>query len=479
MESKVQEATKFQETMCSVHPQVKLTSYCNHCGDFVCNSCKPRGHDGHDFMSATEKTNELKEEIRGYMKMISEKALGPVQGRIREANAIKSRLENNCEELLVAVDKREEALIKDIQKCSRRLKGEIEKHRSDHSPALAVRLAKLEESEKKIDDFLKSSVNVINTGNMYDILACVSSKPSLHDLNNTQFTLRSHPKLELHKHRTDFFAGEFFGYLRQSRVVSLDGIRVTQSRKYDSYIENIFVRNDHIWIYKTGTFVSMKPKTGQEMDIKLCSLCPSSFILTSSGEIIYSVSHEHSLYRINQTMPARVSHTYPYSPSGLCCALTGGFYVSMFKNGSCGKIVRYYNDECTDWLEIQCYRGGEPLLQRPSKIIENGNRDLLIIDDRSASVLAVNPAGKFKFEFKGSEKNFEPMGICTDCRHNVLISDYSNKVIDILLHNGQLLTTINLQKFSLSRPMGVCVTKDGELCVGQGNGWMHFLRYLQ
>lgn len=153
--------------------------------------------------------------------------------------------------------------------------------------------------------------------------------------------------------------------------------------------------------------------------------------------------------------------------------------MTLHKEKSDGKIVRYFNEDSKDWLELACYRERKSLLKMPTKITENGNKDVWVIDAVSASVFAINSVGKFKFEFKGSEKNFEPVGICTDCRHNVLISDFRNKLIDILADDGQLLSSIKLERLGISRPMGLCITKDGELCVGQGNGWMHFIRYSQ
>lgn len=482
-ESKYKEATKFQETKCNIH-QVKLTSFCNNCRNFVCNVCKQpaNGHDGHDFMSATEKTNELKEVVREHKIMIIEKALNPVKKSISEANSIRYNLESNCDDVIRAVDERERELIREIEEYSRSLKSIIEKHQIKYSPFLASKLANLEDKKKSIDNELKSCGNVIYSGNSYDLLAWTNPMPSSLDFHSASISLRAAPAYEFCIQRPNFYVEELFGNIRQSRtILSRDNIKVTNSRKYDIYLENIVARKDCIWINKTGCFVSLKPKTGKEIDIKVCSVCPSSFVVTSSCEIIYTIPHEHSIYKTTQAMTVKLKNTYPYVPSGLCLALTGGFYVTLHRERSDGKIVRLFNEDCNDWLELACYRGRKSLLKMPTKITENGNRsrDVWVIDAVSASVFAINSAGKFKFEFKGSEENFEPMGICTDCRHNVLISDFCNKVIDILAHDGQLLTSIKLERLGISRPMGLCITKDGELCVGQGNGWMHFLRYLQ
>lgn len=479
-ESKYKEATKFQETKCSFH-QVKITSFCNNCGNFVCNVCKQpaHGHDGHDFMSATEKTNELKELVREHKMMIAERALNPVKRSISEINSIQYNMESNCDDLIRAVDEREQELIREIEKCSRRLKADIERKQIKYSPALASKLANLEDSKIKIDNELKSCDNIIYSGNSYDLLAWINSSSLSLDFNSAPISIRAPLQYEFHIHRP-FYVEELFGKIRQLRVLlSHDNIKVTNSRKYDIYLENVVARKDCIWINKTGCFVSLKPKTGQEIDRKVCSVCPSSFVVTTSGEIIYTIPHEHNIYKTTQAMTVKLKHTYPYSPSGLCLAISGGFYVTLHKEKSDGKIVRYFNEDCKDWLELSCYRERKSLLKMPTKITENGNKDVWVIDAVSASVFAINSVGKFKFEFKGSEKNFEPVGICTDCRHNVLISDFRNKLIDILADDGQLLSSIKLERLGISRPMGLSITKDGELCVGQGNGWMHFLRYSQ
>lgn len=474
-------ATKLQETKCKIH-SVKLTSYCNDCDDFVCNMCKqPKSgqHDGHVLMSATEKTNELKEEVGDYMNMINENVFNHVQQNIREAYSIQSGLERNCEELINEGNRREKHLMKEIQKSSRKLKDDIEAHRLKYSPGLASKLGNLEDNKKRIESLLKRCENSINTGNSYEILELIKTKSSALNFNTTFSSLTTVPKMELHPLRPVYLVGDIFGSIRQSRVVSSEGIRVLKSWRYDIYIENIFARHDCIWVNKTGFFVSVKPLTVQEVDRKLCPVYPGSFIVTASSEIIYSVSHEHSIYKITPVLTVKLKHTYPYVPSGLCLALQGGFYATMYRAGAHGKVVRYVNDECSDWSEIVCYKNGESVLKKPVKIVENANRDLWVIDASPGSVIGFNSVGRLKCEYKGKRDNFEPIGICIDCRCNILISDYGNKLIDVLLHDGQLLTSIKLQPFGISRPMGICVTKDGHLCVGQGNGYVHVLRYLQ
>ncbi|XP_062583586.1 uncharacterized protein LOC134245293 [Saccostrea cucullata] len=468
-----------QETLCLLHHS-KLTSYCNVCGEFVCNLCKQSRfgkHEGHQYMSATEKTNELKEEISEYHNNVTDICLNPLREIIHEHYLVKSRLEGNCDELTREVEKRKESFIKEIIRTSQKLKNSINGHRLEFSPGLASRIANLEDKKREIDFLMKTCENVTNTGNIYEILEFNTAKKPLSELHTTHSSPRQIPTLELHTPRPGSLVGDYFGNIRKSRTIFKEEIRVLKSWSYDIYIEHLFTRNDCVWISKTGFFVSVKPKTGEEVERKLCSLHPSGFIVSTSGEVIYSVSNEHCIYKITPALTVRLKHTYPYSPCGLCLASNGGFYVSMHQHGTSGKIVHYFNEECADWLEIICYRKGVPLLKKPIKIIENGNRDLCVIDAASESVIGMNSMGIFKFEYTGSRTNFEPIGICSDSRYNVLVSDFGHKMIDVLLQDGRFLTSIKLQPLGISRPMGLCVTKDGHLCVGQGNGCVHVLRY--
>lgn len=135
-------------------------------------------------------------------------------------------------------------------------------------------------------------------------------------------------------------------------------------------------------------------------------------------------------------MIVKLKYMYFYLFSGFCLVIFGGFYVILYKEKLDGKIVWYFNEDCKDWLEMVCYRERKFFFKMFIKIIENGNKDVWVIDVVLVSVFVINSVGKFKFEFKGSEKNFELVGICIDCRYNVFILDFCNKLIDIFVDDG-------------------------------------------
>ena len=267
------------------------------------------------------------------------------------------------------------------------------------------------------------------------------------------------------------------------------GVQVLDFRVTDNFQCNIFVENiisngnDTAWISKIG-MVSLLTSSGERIkSINAPNLNTLYFAIDHRDDLLYSNIETCNLMKITKHGHEIVLfETAPFQPSGLYIKNKSELLVCM-QTHTYGKVVLYSIRPLREGNVIKEYVShpdGSYLFHKPNKAVININEDICVIDTQGNKIVTITGEGTFKFEYRGPRnQSFEPIGIACDQCGNILVSDYSSKVIVLLNANGAHLTSFDLPMYGISRPMGLSVDTEGRLWIGQGNGRVHVARYLK
>ncbi|XP_078341868.1 uncharacterized protein LOC144627840 [Crassostrea virginica] len=200
---------------------------------------------------------------------------------------------------------------------------------------------------------------------------------------------------------------------------------------------------------------------------------PRDIAVTRSGDLLYTDYKDSSINIVRGTKVKRMITLSGWKPYGLCCAFSDDLLVIMTSDDNMQTKVVCYSGS-TETQSIQWDDQGKPLytsgLNYNIKYLsENRNLDICVADNVAGAVVVVSAVGKFRFRYTGpissTRESFDPVGITTDNKANILTSDCHNDRIHIIDQDGHFLRYID--NCGLQLPYGLCVDSIDNLLVAQ------------
>ena len=200
-----------------------------------------------------------------------------------------------------------------------------------------------------------------------------------------------------------------------------------------------------------------------------------TFICMYNKQVMYSDYNDNTVKKISDDdTVVTMFTTGDWKPKGITGSVSGDLLVCLIKDDQ-SKVVRYSNTG-TVLQEIQYDSQCQPLYQYAWYITENVNGDIIVTDNKTKKVGAVDRLGIFRYSYSGGKS---ASSVATDSFGHVFVTDYKGDKIHVLDRDGRFLRYI-IPEGGIEVPRAVCMVGDGEMIVGEQNtGLAKRIKFLE
>ncbi|XP_061187144.1 uncharacterized protein LOC133195309 [Saccostrea echinata] len=197
---------------------------------------------------------------------------------------------------------------------------------------------------------------------------------------------------------------------------------------------------------------------------------PGGIAVTKHGDLVYTDPNDKRINTVKDETTDAIT-LENWRPFGVCTTSCGDLLVIMHsEKDERLKVVRYSGstEKQTILLKERTSIYEHPVHNQYC-ISENKNLDICVVDINDKSVIVINQAGKLRFTYRGQTPSpkgypFNPKGITTDSRSQILTADYDNDCVHIINQDGKFLCFINR---GLRHPFGLCIDTNDNLFVSE------------
>ena len=233
------------------------------------------------------------------------------------------------------------------------------------------------------------------------------------------------------------------------------------------------VGSGEAWVQTEKRTIQLVDRHGTVKDTIHTDFDFSDMVLSPKGDILLTDKDNNCIKAISGDKTIKTLFKLQSKPSGLCYLHSGDIAVPFHSEG---RVVIY----SASWKVIK--ELDKKLFRRPFRIAQSKvNSDLYISDLSAENVVALDKDYRVQYEYtgQGNGDHFDPRDLCTDNAGHVLITDYINNRVDILDRDGQFRQFLLTEEQGVRRPVRIDVDSEGDAWVGEKEGGVKVVKYLQ
>lgn len=517
---RISQETKIDEDIkCEVHKSMSLNCFCKTCDVLVCMDCILKLHKSHDWCKVhdivTTKKYELSENLRhiqrDHLRLLSvsisdtKRASNDISDQLARIDAqgdkiiaivrdIQEKLKRTCKDKVklskIAVEKAESDKI--YLENIRRICTEKSKSGSDAEIILANRNLKMSMVEYLPDNFRKQLVSwSFEQGNvekdlLEEMFGRLVPKESVSE-KNKPIKHSVDVKTPRSAQRTRNYETEF--------KIDFDVLSTFRHGVFD--IQSICPISEKAWIHqREGHTNALVDRDGEVIKKLNFQFVVNSFSKTRDGTLLCADFRNKSIYKVipSDGVIVKLFQTKNLRPTSVSLTHDGHLLVSLvdkFEFVLSRQSQRKISKMKMDGTEVQVY-GTANLFTAPRKAIQNGNRDICVIDvlgENKGRLCVLENEGRLKFIYKEYNKtaplwdrwmvDISAWDLCCDSRNRIIVSGYQNNEIRFIDSFGKLLEKFVTTGHGIDK-FPICLGVDHfTLWVGFEEGNVMVLKYDQ
>ena len=195
-----------------------------------------------------------------------------------------------------------------------------------------------------------------------------------------------------------------------------------------------------------------------------------------NGDII-ACNHDKKVRLVSdQGWTSTLIETAPFFPCGVCLTATEEIVLCMkLGNNHHSNHLAVHSADGTKKLrhiKVNDVHGNQ-VLADPYRVVATAYG--FVVVNHGMNVVKFDDHGRVDWTYDGSQielkHDFYPRGLCTDKFFNILVTDYDNRCVHRINHDGCLLDIIlSSEKHGLKAAWGIGLHHDsGEIWVGSGS----------
>ncbi|XP_052692329.1 uncharacterized protein LOC128170590 [Crassostrea angulata] len=475
---------------CSFHQTKRCEMYCRDCKQPTCVLCVTTTHKKHEMDNILEILQNAKQQVTFDLKEL-ENAIAP---KYKYITAFVTS--SVFDETLSAIQDQEDELCRSVRDIGSKMRDKVSKLKGESETMNKEKQSLAAKSEMELNGIIQNSKSVLESADTKGIISYESQNMKF------RYGLKemglSFPKFQPGLINEDQLQN-VFGKFELQRIYASNTapnpqkmmktpviLNTIQSPLEDSSslwkvscegAENVWTSGNDSQLYqinRSGAVLKNIKAANNVLELTIDSDQNIVFIVSWPDTKVYK-------YESNTNTVKTLLELSDWCPRGLCYTMNGDLLVSMRSlDEKQSKIVSYYMTRETqnDILGGSLFSVDSRKLLRLS---ENGNGDICVADVTGKAVLVVYAFGELRFKYTGNRAtykkrtSFEPDDIVNDGNFNILIGDYSNKIVHIIDCDG---TFIHYIEHSCTG--GISIDTDHNLVAGElSTGKIRIIKYFE
>ncbi|XP_061195777.1 uncharacterized protein LOC133204004 [Saccostrea echinata] len=449
---------QFPKGLCHEHNKNFLDMFCEDCKVTLCLSCAKANHKDHNWDSIRNIANRIHDNIESEFKEIRDHHLKALEEDLSAVHELEEeeKLQNQFDLIVQTLSNVKDKLLSCLKNHWTKKKEYLENTKG--------RIEKQREKISKTMCFIKESN--LSDSNLVEIYIQLQNllKQEKYEFSNNAFSIRFLPgELE------EFSLEKMIGVSKDVDDFKFDIISSFKLEK--SQIEQIHSLTENTaWLYEESRCL-LVDQNGTSQDNKQVDCEFGDFTVCSYGNIYFTDLDSKSIRLLTSSGEERlVLETEPLIPTGICWSVVGGLLITLCgdddpynPDSTCRRLVRSITLSGRKVKEIEFDAKNNRLFTFPTRVIQNKNTDICVIDMKECDVGEVHilsSSGVSRFVYRGcgiNQKNpFCPSACVCDSEHNIIVTDIYNSLIHIIHSDGELLKIIYMQENLEPSCMSIC-----------------------
>ncbi|XP_061169360.1 uncharacterized protein LOC133178654 [Saccostrea echinata] len=435
---------QFSKGLCHEHNKNLLDMFCEDCKVTLCLSCAKANHKDHNWDSIRNIANRIHDNIESDFKEIRDHRLDALE---KDLSAVHELEDRNS-----AIFRRQEE--------------------------------KLQIQFDLIVQTLSNEESNLSDSNLVEIYTQLENllKHERYEFSNNDFSIRFLPG------ELDAFSSEkMIGVLKD--VDDFKFNLISSFKLEESQIDQIHSLNENTaWLYEESRCL-LVDQNGTSQENKQVDYEFGDFTVCSNGNIYFTDLDSKSIRLLTSSgEDSLVLNTEPLIPFGICRSVVGGLLITLCEDddpytpdSTCRRLVKSITLSGKKVKEIEFDAKNNRLFTFPTRVVQNKNTDICVIDMKEADageVHVLSSSGVSRFVYHGcgiNQKNpFCPSACVCDSEHNIIVTDIYNSLIHIIHSDGELLKLIYMQDNLEPSCMSIC---KGTAWIGFTGGEIKVFRY--
>ena len=446
---------------CEKHSTKICKLQCEYCGVPICAECASSEHEQHK-KDTFIKSYSLKEELILRDLQELEYIIYPSYQEVASNIPLqRDDLSKHTQKLKVSLDTKAQTLHREIDTIIQKMQADIDEMNLNHLAAINKQETDINQTLKEMSQVILKLKNSLATSDVYFVSKYKSTNHQFKTLpTQLQVTLPSFSPTKNVRERISGQIGSLSKlaiYWRPISTAFLDEplILANINTRNESTSDSISCLSDsEFWI--TFQFHNMELYNLHGEIIKSIKPKPISWLkrriaaVTRNGDLVYTGFWSKSINLVHGTKVQTMFRLRGCRAINICTTSSDDLLVLVYTRKIAKretKVLRYSSS--TVKQSIQWDNQGNSLYKCTvgGYLTENRNLDICVVDCDAKGVVVVNADGQFRFKYIGNPystpRSFDPAGITTDSKANILIADCDNHRIHIIDQDGYFLRYID------------------------------------